>query len=324
MRILITGITGFVGGHLVEALLRGDHALFGYCRQSAWSDSLAHLADKTELFSGELADTARVETVLRQTRPDWVMHLAGYANPGRSYQEADRCWHDNLTATRSLYDTIAKSGLHPRILYVSTGLIYGEPDEVGGACKEETVLKPATPYAVSKAAADLLSHQYTRNPGLDIVRVRLFNQIGPRQSADYAAANFARQIAAAEAGRQAPIIETGDLNAQRDITDVRDMVAVFPLLLQTGRTGEAYNAGRGQTYRIQDLLDKLIGMARVKVEVRQQVEPGRKADTTVTRADASKLHKTTGWVPRIPLEQTLADILADWRGAMSKQAAGMK
>ena len=147
---------------------------------------------------------------------------------------------------------------------MSTGLVYGEPDEPDGACNEQTTLKPATPYAVSKAAADLLSYQYTRNPGLDIVRVRLFNQIGPRQSADYAAANFAKQIAAAEAGQQAHTLDTGELTARRDITDVRDMVAAFPLLLQTGRTGEAYNAGRGQTYPIQDLLDKLIGMARVK------------------------------------------------------------
>lgn len=315
MRILITGITGFVGGHLVETLIQSDHALFGFCRQGVWPSSLAHLANKAMLFAGELADPTRVGEVLKQTNPDWVMHLAGYANPGRSYQEADRCWHDNLTATRSLYDAIARSGLRPRILYVSTGLIYGEPDDPEGACNEQTTLKPATPYAVSKAAADLLSYQYTRNPGLDIVRVRLFNQIGPRQTADYAAANFARQIAAAEAHQHAPIIETGDLNARRDITDVRDMVAAFPLLLQTGRTGEAYNAGRGQTYRIQDLLDKLIELAHVKVEVRQTVEPGRKADTAVTRADAGKLYKTTGWIPRIPLEQTLADILADWRKA---------
>ncbi len=313
MRILITGITGFVGGHLVEALVQGNHALFGYCRQGMWPSSLEHLTDKAVLFSGELAFSSGVEVVLRQARPDWVMHLAGYANPGRSYQEADRCWHDNVTATRSLYDAITRSGLSPRILYVSTGLIYGEPDEPDGACDEKTTLKPATPYAVSKAAADLMSYQYTRNPGLDIVRVRLFNQIGPRQSADYAAANFARQIAAAEAGQQAPVIETGDLSARRDITDVRDMVAAFPLLLKTGKTGEAYNAGRGQTYPIQDLLEKLIAMARVKVEVRQSVESNRKADTTVTRADAGKLHKTTGWIPRIPLEQTLNDILSYWR-----------
>jgi GDP-4-dehydro-6-deoxy-D-mannose reductase len=315
MRILITGITGFVGGHLVEALEASEHKLFGYCRQGLWPPALIHLADKATLISGELADTARVEEILKVTEPEWVIHLAGYANPGRSYQEADRCWNDNLTATRSLYDAIAQSGYRyrPRILYVSSGLIYGEPDEPDGACTEQTTLKPATPYAVSKAAADLLSYQYTRNPGLDIVRVRLFNQIGPRQTSDYAAANFARQIAAAEVGKQPPLIETGDLTAQRDITDVRDMVAAFPMLLQYGRCGEAYNAGRGQTFRIQDLLEKLIGMARVKVEVRQKIEPDRKADTTVTRADSSKLHKLTGWSPRIPLEQTLFDILIDWR-----------
>jgi GDP-4-dehydro-6-deoxy-D-mannose reductase len=277
---------------------------------------LAHLKDKAKLIPGELSDATSVERALDEARPDWVMHLAGYANPGRSFQEADRCWHDNLTATRVFYNSITQSGIRPRILYVSTGLIYGEPDPPDEKCSERTTLKPATTYAASKAAADLLSYQYSRNPGLDIVRVRLFNQIGPRQSADYATANFARQIAAAELGQQPPIIETGDLSAQRDITDVRDMVAVFPLLLTTGQMGEAYNAGHGQTYRIQHLLDKLIKMSRIKVEVRQKVEPGRKSDTTVTRADSSKLHKTTGWQPRIPLDQTLEDILADWRHAM--------
>jgi GDP-4-dehydro-6-deoxy-D-mannose reductase len=196
---------------------------------------------------------------------------------------------------------------------VSTGLIYGDPDSPERACDEFTSLKPASPYAASKAAGDLLSYQCSRSMGLDIVRVRLFNQIGPRQSADYAVANFARQIAAIEVAKQEPVIETGDLSAQRDITDVRDMVAAFPLLMEKGVTGEAYNAGRGETYRIQELLDRLLKLSRVKVEVRQKTEPDRKADTSVTRADPSKLRKATGWSPRIPLEQTLTDILADWR-----------
>jgi GDP-4-dehydro-6-deoxy-D-mannose reductase len=296
---------------------RGD-ALYGFCRNGTWPTALAHLSGKAELLSGELVDTMRLEAVINHARPEWVIHLAGYANPGRSYLEADQCWTDNLTGTRSLYDAIARTAHRPRILYVSTGLIYGEPDEPDGACDERTTLKPATPYAASKAAADILSYQYTRNPGLDIVRVRLFNQIGPRQSADYAAANFARQIAAAEAGKLPPVIETGDLSSRRDITDVRDMVAAFPLLLTSGRTGEAYNAGRGETFRIQDLLDKLIAQARVKLEVRQRSEPGRKADTAVTRADPRKLRHATGWVPRIPLEQTLADILADWRKSTAR------
>jgi GDP-4-dehydro-6-deoxy-D-mannose reductase len=313
MRILITGITGFVGGHLVEALATRGDQLFGLCRRAAWPTQLAHLAGLAELLPGELADCSRVEAVLQHSRPDWIIHLAGYANPGRSYLEQEQCWHDNLTATRSLYDAICRTPFRPRILFVSTGLIYGEPDDPEGACDERTTLKPATPYATSKAAADLLSYQYTRNPGLDIIRVRLFNQIGPRQSSDYAVANFARQIAAAEQGKQPPVIETGDLSSCRDITDVRDMVAAFPLLLERGVTGEVYNAGRGETYQMHELLEMLLALAKVKLEVRQKLEPGRRADTAVTRADARKLRQTTGWVPRIPLQQTLADILTDWR-----------
>lgn len=312
MRILITGITGFVGGHLVEAL-PGGHTLIGVSRNADWPAGLAHLAGRAELHAAELADGPRVEAIVRRARPDWVIHLAGYANTGGSFREPDKCWADNLAATRSLYDAIARTDVRPRILFASTGLVYGEPDDPGGACDERTTLKPASPYAASKAAADVLGYQYTRHPGLDVVRVRLFNQIGPRQPADYAVANFARQIAAAEAGRQVPVIETGDLSAWRDITDVRDMVAAFPLLLEKGARGEAYNAGRGEAYRIHDLLDRLLAMARVKVEVRQKIEPGRRADTTVTRADPGKLHRATGWRPHIPLDRSLADILDDWR-----------
>jgi GDP-4-dehydro-6-deoxy-D-mannose reductase len=314
MRILITGITGFVGGHLAEVLAAaGGHTLAGLSRAAAWPPRLAHLAGVADLHAAELSDGPRVEEVVRRTRPDWVFHLAGYANTGGSFREPDRCWADNLDATRGFYDAVWRSGLRPRILFASTGLVYGEPDTPGAACDERTTLKPASPYAASKAAADVLSYQYTRSPGLDIVRVRLFNQIGPRQSADYAVPNFARQIAAAEAGKQEPAIETGDLSAWRDVTDIRDVVAAFPQLLEKGTTGEAYNAGRGEAVRIQDLLDRLLKLAAVPVAVRRRVEPGRGADTTVTRADAAKLRAATGWVPRTPLDQTLADVLDDWR-----------
>ncbi|MFO0800446.1 MAG: GDP-mannose 4,6-dehydratase [Gemmataceae bacterium] len=313
MRTLITGITGFVGGHLAERLTAAGHSLAGVGRSAAWPGRLEHLAGTAELYSADLLDTPRVEEVVRQVRPEWLFHLAGYANTGGSFREPASCWRDNLDATRSLYDAVVRSGVRPRILFVSTGLIYGDPDTPDAACDERTTLKPASPYAASKAAADIVSYQYTRSAGLDIVRVRLFNQIGPRQSADYAVANFARQIAAAEMRRQEPAMTTGDLSAHRDITDVRDMVAAFPLLLEKGKTGEAYNAGRGKTYRIQDLLDRLLAQATIPIEVRQSVEPGRKADTTITRADTSKLRAATGWEPHITLDQTLADILADWR-----------
>jgi GDP-4-dehydro-6-deoxy-D-mannose reductase len=315
MRILITGITGFIGGHLVEHLsAAGGHALFGVSRDAGWPAPLSHLARHAKLVAAELTDVARVEEVIREAQPEWVFHLAGYANTGGSFRDPERAWSDNLHATRALYEGIARSGLSPRVLFVSTGLIYGEPDRPDQPCDEFNTLKPASPYAASKAAADLVSYQYTRSHSLDIVRVRLFNQIGPRQSADFAVPNFARQLAAVEAGKQPPVLETGDLSAQRDITDVRDIVAAFPLLLEKGVRGEAYNAARGESYRIQDLLDRLVALSRVPIRVNQKVEPGRKADTAVTQADVRKLRAATGWQPRIPLDRSLADILDYWRG----------
>jgi GDP-4-dehydro-6-deoxy-D-mannose reductase len=321
MRILITGITGFVGGHLVEHLVTaGGHALFGVSREAEWSAALSHLAPHTTLYEADLKDLSSAEQVVRETRPEWIVHLAGYANTGGSFRDPDRAWAENLTATRTFYDAVARSGLRPRTLFVSTGLIYGEPDRRDGACDEFTTLKPASPYAASKAAADLVSYLYTRSAGLDIVRVRLFNQIGPRQSADFAVPNFARQIAAAESGKQPPVVETGDLSAKRDITDVRDIVASFPLLLERGVSGEAYNAARGDSYRIHDLLDRLVSMSRVPIRVNQKIEPGRKADTSITGADVRKLRAATGWQPRIPLDQSLSDVLDYWRSVASQKS----
>jgi len=315
MRILITGITGFIGGHLTEALqAEGTHAITGLSRTASWGPILNHLAGAADLRAAELLDGAALEAVLRETRPEWIFHLAGYANTGKSFREPDRCWSDNLAGTRSLYEAVARSGLKPRILFVSTGLVYG--DAVGPeAFDESAVFRPASPYAASKAAADVLSYQVTKSPGLDVMRVRLFNQIGPRQPADYASANFARQIAAVEKGLQPPVIETGDLSGERDITDIRDMVRAFRLLIEKGQTGEAYNAGRGKTWAMRTVLDKLVELSKVPVEVREKVEPGRKSDTAITRANPAKLIEATGWQPHYSLEQTLSDVLAFWRGA---------
>ncbi len=318
MSILITGITGFVGGHLVEHLMpAGGHALFGVSRRGVWPAALAHLGPHVQLSACDLCDRTATEAVIRAVRPDWVVHLAGYANTGGSFRDPDQAWRENLAATRGLYDAVIGSGLRPRILFVSTGLVYGEPDRPGEPCDEFTTLKPASPYAASKAAADLVSYQYSRSPGLDIVRVRLFNQIGPRQSADFAVPNFARQIASAEAGKQPPEVHTGDLSARRDITDVRDIVAAFPMLLEKGLSGEAYNAARGDSYLVQDLLDRLVSMSKVPIKVYQNFEVGRKADTAITRADARKLRAATGWEPRVPLDRSLADVLDYWRSVAS-------
>jgi GDP-4-dehydro-6-deoxy-D-mannose reductase len=309
MRILITGVNGFIGGHMAEALLaEGGHTLAGLSRTPDWPAPLAHLATHVRLHSGELSDSACLSRLLSETSPEWIFHFAGYANTGKSFKEPAICWRDNLDGTRSLYDAIIASGLTPRVLFVSTGLIYGDANR----CSETTELRPASPYAASKAAADVMSYQYARQ-GIDVIRVRLFNQIGPRQSADYSIANFARQIAAVEAGRQA-FIETGDLSARRDITDVRDIVRAFRLLMDSGVRGEAYNAGHGTTLRIGDVLDKLVSIAKCPIDIRTKIDPHRAADTAHTHADISKIQAATGWQPRLTLEESLTDILNAWRG----------
>ncbi|HEV3145673.1 MAG TPA: GDP-mannose 4,6-dehydratase [Gemmataceae bacterium] len=323
MRVLITGITGFAGGHLAEALLaRGGADLHGLSRKAEWPLEWQHLAGTVQIHAQDLMIATDLHALLAAIQPDWIFHLAGYAHAGRSFAEADAAWQGNLQATRNFYEAIARWGARPRILYVSSGLIYGEADAPDAPCSESQPLRPASPYAASKAAADLASFQYSRFPGLDIVRVRPFNHIGPRQQPAYAIPGFASQIAAIERGRQPPVVETGDLNSRRDLTDVRDMVRAYIHLLEKGKTGEVYNAGSGTAYRMRDVLDKLLAISKVQVTVRPRAPETRPREMGVARADYSKLQRETGWRPNFSLEQTLADTLEYWRMTMEKTDHG--
>lgn len=314
MRILVTGVTGFAGGHLAEALLaQGGHRIFGVARHPIWVDVWSHLADCVELHQGDVCVRESLEKIVRIVQPECIVHLAGYPHVGRSFQEPDAAWQGNLTATRSLYDAVTNWGGKPRILYVGSGLVYGESGNGERSYREDDLLRPDNPYAASKAAADLLSYQYTRAPGLDIVRVRPFNHIGPRQSPQFAVSSFARQLAAIERGQQPPILETGNLQPSRDLTDVRDVVDAYLLLMERGRSGEVYNVGSGESHRMQTVLERLIALSGVVVEVRQNAGLLRAQDASALRANTDKLRRETGWQPRFKLDQTLTDILKYWR-----------
>jgi GDP-4-dehydro-6-deoxy-D-mannose reductase len=318
MRILVTGVSGFAGGYLAEALLsQGGVELFGTCRRTHWPPQLWHLAERVVLRRCDLCDGPALEALLRDVQPEQIYHLAGYSDAGQSFREPEAAWTGNLTATRCLYDAIQRWGGRPRILYVGSGLVYGDLEEPSGAHDERAPLRPASPYATSKAAADLVSYQYARCAGLEIIRVRPFNHIGPRQAPRYAVAHFAQQLAAITCGRQPPLLETGNLDPRRDLTDVRDMVRAYLLLMERGRSGEVYNAATGATHSMREVLERLVALAHVKTEVRQQTSLVRASDTQVIRADASKLHDEIGWRPQWTLDQTLADILAAWRQALT-------
>jgi GDP-4-dehydro-6-deoxy-D-mannose reductase len=305
MRCLITGATGFVGRHLAAALAAAGHPVEGLAVRPAAAPFPVHAAN--------LCDVAATESILRSTRPDWVFHLAGYAHAGKSFGDPRGAWDGNLTASLGLYEAITRSNVRPRILHVSSGLVYGDARPGEPPPTEEAPLRPASPYAASKAAADLLAYQQTRSPGLDVVRVRPFNQLGPGQPADYAAASFARQIAAAERGQGPPVVRAGDLSPYRDLTDVRDMCRAYIRLLEVGRKGEAYTAGSGRVHQIRDVLERLVKMARVPVTIDEQGDPSRSGDTAVAAADTKKPRAETGWEPTYSLDQTLADVLDDWR-----------
>jgi GDP-4-dehydro-6-deoxy-D-mannose reductase len=314
MRILVSGVMGFAGSHLADALLeQGRHQVIGLARRSQWPDSCPHLAAQVELHACDLCARDQVEQILRTVEPEQIYHLAGYPHVGRSFKEPDAAWLGNLTATRSLYEAVIHWGGRPRILFVGSGLVYGDNAEGENGCTENALLMPDTPYAASKAAADLVSYQYTRYPGLEILRARPFNHIGPRQAPQFAVSNFARQLVAIQRGRQAPILETGNLQPSRDLTDVRDVVNAYIFVMQCGRSGDVYNVGSGRSYAMRDVMERLVALSGVSVEPRQTDHLLRAADAPNVRANAEKLRRDTGWEPRISLDQSLTDLLEYWR-----------
>jgi GDP-4-dehydro-6-deoxy-D-mannose reductase len=314
MRILVTGVTGFAGGHLAEALLRtGRDQIVGVARKAIWPEAWRHLGARVELRACDLCDSARLEELLREVHPEQIYHLAGYPHVGRSFQEPEAAWEGNLLATRRLYDAVIRGVVRPRILFVGSGLVYGENEFAAQGCDEACLLCPDNPYAASKAAADLVSYQYTRHPGLDIIRVRPFNHIGPRQSPQFAVSSFARQLVAIERGRQAPVLETGNLQSRRDLSDVRDVVSAYQQLMDRGRSGEVYNVGSGITYSMQSVLDRLIALSGINVQVRRKASLVRATDVPAIRANAEKLQRETGWTPRYTFDQTLRDTVDFWR-----------
>lgn len=306
-RNLVTGVTGFAGCYLADALLARGEAVVGLSLRGHWPPPWQKLAAGVEMVQGDVADADAVLALLERARPTRIYHLAGFAHVGASFKAPDAAWAGNLTATRRLCEAVARWGGRPRVLVVTSGLIYGQHD--GDAPLDETtLLQPDTPYAASKAAADLAAYQHAR-AGLDIVRARPFNHIGPYQSPDFAIPSFARQLAAAVRGEAPPVIETGDLSPQRDLSDVRDVVAAYVALMERGRAGEAYNIASGDSRSMGDVLQRLIDLAGLRVEVRQRPDLLRPTEPRAVRVNAEKIRREAGWRPCYALEQTLKDLL---------------
>jgi GDP-4-dehydro-6-deoxy-D-mannose reductase len=317
MRILITGVTGFVGRHLAAGLrARGDEVI-GLSRSGRWPEDGFPLSDPVPLRACDPQDARAIENILQEVAPDQVYHLAGYAHVGRSFKEPEAAWEGNLTATRRLYEAILHAGARPRVLYAGSGMVYGDAERPGQSFDEASPLRPTSPYSASKAAADLLGYQVWSTEGLPVIRSRPYNHTGPGQSPEYAVPAFARQVAAISLGRQPPVLETGNLSPRRDLTDVRDMVRAYLLLMEKGTPGEAYNIGSGRTWSMREVVDRLIEAAGVHAEIRQRADLVRTKEVATLEVNASRLRRDTGWSPIYSMEQTLGDTLEYWRGALA-------
>lgn len=303
MRALVTGSSGFAGGHLVSHLTDEGDEVWGLDR-----------ADGTDI-----TDAASVRARLDVVRPEVVYHLAGFADVGASWDDPEGAFAANAVGTLHVLDAARAVGVR-RVLLVGSADVYGVVTEDELPLDETRELRPVSPYAASKVAAEYLAVQAHNGYGLETVRARSFNHLGPGQSTRFVAGAIAERIAVAELDG-AEAIEVGNLTPRRDFTDVRDVVRAYRLLMLHGAVGDVYHVCSGTDLSIRELADALVGMARRPVVL--SVDPGlqRPVDIPVLRGDRTKIGRDTGWSPEIPLERTLRDLLEGVRQSVAAARA---
>ena len=314
MRVLITGVTGFVGSHLAEHCLELGHEVAGTFRWRSRDENLSVVKGKVALHDADLRDPVGVRTVIQAFQPERIFHLAAQSYVHASWASPAETLSTNIISQVNLLEAVREAGLTEcRIQVAGSSEEYGMvfPDET--PIKETNPLRPLSPYAVSKVAQDLMGYQYHESYGMFIVRTRSFNHEGPRRGEVFVTSNFAKQIAEIEKGLKEPVIHVGNLEAFRDYTDVRDIIRAYILSLEKCESGEVYNIGSGNAWQIGDMLSTLLDYSNVSVEVRQDPARMRPSDVPRLECDASKFKKATGWEPEIPFETTLKDTLDYWR-----------
>ncbi|HOK40529.1 MAG TPA: GDP-mannose 4,6-dehydratase [bacterium] len=314
MRVLITGITGFVGSHLAEYLLtKRNVEIFGILRWRSRLDNIKHIMDKLNLIECDIRDLASVIETIDRIRPEKIFHLAAQSFVPSSWKAPQASLDTNIIGNLNILEAVRRIDINPWIQIACSSEEYGMVYENEVPIKETNPLRPLSPYAVSKVAQDLLSYQYYMSYKLNVVRTRAFNHTGPRRGEVFVSSNFAKQIAEIEHGLKEPIIYVGNLEALRDFTDVRDIVKAYWIALEKCEPGEVYNICSGKAYKIKEILNILLSMTKMKIEVKQDPSRMRPSDVPILLGDNTKFCKQTGWKPEISFEKTLEDILNYWR-----------
>lgn len=312
-KALITGITGFAGSHLAELLLKEGFEVYGTTRPRSKTENIDHIKKKLRLQDADLLDSHSLYAILSDIKPDFIFHLAAQSFVQSSWASPTTTMEMNTVGSVHLFEAVRRAKIDPVIQIACSSEEYGLvfPNEV--PVKETNPLRPLSPYAVSKVAMDYLGYQYHQSYSMKIIRTRGFNHTGPRRGEVFATSNFAKQIAEIEKGKKEPIIETGNLEAERDWTDVRDMVRAYLLSVQKCEYGDVYNICSEKAIKISDMLDLLLSQTKAKVKIIQDSSRIRPSDVPILLGDCTKFRKATGWRPEIPFEQTMKDLLNYWR-----------
>jgi GDP-4-dehydro-6-deoxy-D-mannose reductase len=317
-RVLITGAAGFAGSHLLD-LLERDTGM----EIVAWRRPGEPLPAGRSEHTGpicwvtlDLRERDAVNPAVVDARPAFIYHLAGAAHVGDAWTKTADALAINALGTHYVIDAARRSGLKPRILIPSSAYVYQASDT---AIDEDTPVRPNSPYGLTKLAQEMAGLKAFEQDDIPVLISRSFNHVGPRQDPSFSTSSFARQIATIEIGKAEPVILVGNLAARRDLTDVRDTVRAYRMIIENGRPGRVYNVCSGVAYPVADVLKGLLAAARVPIEVRVDAARLRPNDTPIVLGDCRRLRGELGWGPRIPFEQTLYDLLDYWRGVVQAQ-----
>ncbi len=316
--MLITGITGFAGSHLAERLVAGGASVHGFAFEEPPYRNLAAVADDVRIHRGDITSFEDVRAALASSQPDVIVHLAGQAVPSEAARDPVGAVRVNVLGTAAV---IAAAQQHPGLALVlaSSAEVYGTPER--SPVNEEAPIHPNNPYAATKVAAEALARELGDRETRSVVILRPTNQIGPRQHPALAASPFAKQIAEAEAGRVAPVVRHGSLDARRDFLDVRDMADAYARAAEMRPPGtHVFNVGTGEAIGIDELLNTLLKEARVPVRAELDPDRVRPGVAPALALDATRFRAATGWAPKIPLETSLRDLLDYWRDQVRQEA----
>jgi GDP-4-dehydro-6-deoxy-D-mannose reductase len=321
LRLLVTGVAGFVGRHLVKAWGGGDE-IHGtdHAPLESMPDGLPLRETLASYRPADITDPAGLESVVATTRPDCVVHLAAQSSGAVSIERPLETYRVNALGGLHLLDAVRRTAPEATVVLVGSGDAYGAGSG-NVPIREDAPLRPRNPYSLSKAALDGLGELYATTYRLRVIRTRTFSHTGPGQRPPFALAAFAEQIARVDAGLQPPEIRVGNLDAVREYGDVRDVVAAYRALAARGEPGEAYNVCTGEGHRLRDLLDRLLSLAGVRAEIVVDPARTRARDADYLVGDPAKIRARTGWTPGVSLERTLTDLYQEARARVRRAPA---